>query len=49
MKIILLIICALAVLATSGCIFPGGRWGDGDRGHGGHEEHGGDHGGGEHH
>ena len=56
MKIILLLLCAVTLLFTSGCFFPGGR-GDGDgRGYGGHDDHGdhggdhgGDHDGGDHH
>ena len=41
MRIILVFICAAILLATSGCIFPGGR---DDRGHSDHGDHGGDHG-----
>lgn len=51
MKSILYVICAIALLSTAGCIFPGdqGYRGDrGDRGGGGYSDHGdyrgGDHG-----
>ncbi|HXA45305.1 MAG TPA: hypothetical protein VNZ25_07360 [Candidatus Angelobacter sp.] len=40
MRTILLLIFTVALLTTSGCIFPGG--GD-DRGHSDHGDHGGDH------
>jgi hypothetical protein len=39
MKLILLLISALALLATSGCIFPGGRDRSYDQGRPGYEHH----------
>ena len=59
MKIILLLLCAVTLLFTSGCIFPGDRGDRGGRGgrgysehnaHGDHYgEHSGDHGDGDYH
>jgi len=50
MRIILLFLCAVTLLAATGCIFPGGG-GGGGRGypdHGNNEDHGWDHEGGNH-